>query len=65
VEADLYKYLMKNIVRRAKFLSTWGLSQMYFPGLYLTLVHGGFLHLKPTAGCQISILIFEICLVDG
>jgi hypothetical protein len=25
----------------------------------------GLLHLKPTAGCQISTLIFEIFLVEG
>jgi hypothetical protein len=30
---DLYKYPMKNILRTAKFLTTWGLSQRYFPGL--------------------------------
>jgi hypothetical protein len=29
VEWDLNKYTMKNILRTAKFLSTWGLSQKY------------------------------------
>jgi hypothetical protein len=29
----LYKYSMKNILRTAKFLTTWGLDQMYCPGL--------------------------------
>jgi hypothetical protein len=32
-EGGLYKYPMKNILRTAKFLTTWGLSQRYFPGL--------------------------------
>jgi hypothetical protein len=26
---------------------------------------GGFVHLKPTAGCQILTLIFELCFVEG
>jgi hypothetical protein len=29
----LYKYPMKNILRKTKFLTTWGLSQRYCPGL--------------------------------
>jgi hypothetical protein len=29
----LYKYPMKNILRTAKFLTTWGVNQRYFPGL--------------------------------
>ena len=29
----LYKYLMKNILKATKFLSTWGLSQRFCPGL--------------------------------
>jgi hypothetical protein len=33
LRGDLYKYPMKNILKTAKFLTTWGLSQMYFPGL--------------------------------
>ena len=33
VEGGLYKYHMKNILRMAKFLPTWGLNQRYCPGL--------------------------------
>jgi hypothetical protein len=33
VEGGLYKYPMNNILKTAKFLSTWGLSQRYFLGL--------------------------------
>ena len=33
MEGGLYKYPMKNILRTAKFLTTWGLSQRYCPGL--------------------------------
>jgi hypothetical protein len=29
----LYKYTMKNILRTAKFLPTWGFNQRYFLGL--------------------------------
>ena len=29
----LYKYPIKNILRTAKFLTTWGWRQRYFPGL--------------------------------
>jgi hypothetical protein len=29
----LYKYSMKNILKTAKFLSTWGFNQRYFLGL--------------------------------
>jgi hypothetical protein len=29
----LYKYPMKNILTTAKFITTWGLSQWYCPGL--------------------------------
>jgi hypothetical protein len=31
--AGLYKYSMKNILRTAKFLPTWGFNQRYFLGL--------------------------------
>ena len=37
----------------AQFLPTWGLSERYCPGLKHNCM-GGFLHLQPTAGCQIS-----------
>jgi hypothetical protein len=33
VERYLYKYAMKNILRTAQFLPTWGLRQRYFPCL--------------------------------
>jgi hypothetical protein len=32
MEGGLYKYSMTNILRTAKFLPTWGLSQRYCPG---------------------------------
>jgi hypothetical protein len=43
------------------------------PGQYLWLIRAfnwlkcmsGYLHLKPTVGCQISTLIFEFCFVEG
>jgi hypothetical protein len=55
----LYKYTIKNISRTAKFLPTFG----YLKGIarvfnWLKCL-GGIMHLKPTAGCQISNLIFE------
>jgi hypothetical protein len=37
----------------AQFLPTWGLSERYCPGLKHNCM-GGFLHLKPTVGCQMS-----------
>ena len=33
IEGDLYKYSMKNILKTAMFLTTWGLGQRYCPGL--------------------------------
>jgi hypothetical protein len=33
MEGVLYKYPIKNILRTAKFLPTWGFNQRYFPGL--------------------------------
>jgi len=36
MEGGLYKYLMKNISRTAKFLTNWGLCQRYCPGLSVT-----------------------------
>jgi hypothetical protein len=51
---------MKNILRTAKFLPTWDVNQRYFSRLFNWLkCLGGFLRLKPTAGCQISALIFD------
>jgi hypothetical protein len=62
---DLYEYPMKNILRTKKFLPTWGFNQRYFLGLNRLKCLGGFLHLKPTAGCQISTLIFNFLLWRG
>ena len=56
----LYKYLMKNISRTAKFLPIFGFRLTVLPGSFYWLkCLGGIMHLKPTAGYQISILIFE------
>jgi hypothetical protein len=33
MEGVLYKYPMKNILRTAKFLPTWGVIPRFFPGL--------------------------------
>jgi hypothetical protein len=33
MERVLYKYPIKNVLRTAKFLPTWGFNQRYFPGL--------------------------------
>jgi hypothetical protein len=33
MEGGLYKYPMENILRTAKFLTTWGINQRYYPGL--------------------------------
>jgi hypothetical protein len=32
-EGGVYYYLMKNILRTVKFLTTWELSERYCPGL--------------------------------
>jgi hypothetical protein len=33
VEGELYEYPMKNILRTAKFLPTWGFNQRYWQGI--------------------------------
>jgi hypothetical protein len=33
MEGGLYKYPMKNILRTAKFLPTWGVNERYFADL--------------------------------
>ena len=53
-----YAYLMNNSRRTAKFFATWGLSQRYSRAFKCLNCLGGIMHLKPTAGCQISTLIF-------
>jgi hypothetical protein len=58
MEGGLYKYLMKNILRTAKFLTTWGLSQRYFPGLWLTEVPGWVS--APQAHSRMSNISFDI-----
>ena len=65
MEGGLYKYPMKNILKTAKFLTTWGLSQRYCRVFNLFKCLDGFLHLKPTVGCQISTLIFEKKIMEG
>ena len=65
VEGGLYKYPMKNISRTAKvflaFEQVNGIARVFN---WLKCL-GGIMHLKPTAGCQISILIFEKILWRG
>jgi hypothetical protein len=58
MEGDLYKYPMKNILKTAKFLTTWGLSQRYCPGLKLTLVPGWVF--APEAQSRVSNVNFYI-----
>ena len=59
MEGGLYKYPMNNISKTAKFLPTG----IYVNGIVRVFncrkCLGGIMHLKPTAGCQISTLIFE------
>ena len=59
VEGGLYKYPMKNISRTAQFLSTFGQGKGIARVFNWLKCLGGIMHLKSTAGCQISILIFE------
>ena len=53
-----YKYPMTNFQRTSKFFLTWGLDQRYCPVFNWLKCLGGFLHLMPKAGCQLSTLIF-------
>ena len=65
VEGGLYKYPIKNISRTAKFLPIFGQVKdiaRFFNWLKCLC---GIMYLKPTAGCQISILIFEKKLWSG
>ena len=59
VEGDLYKYPIKNISRTAKFLPTFGQVKGIARVFNWLKFLGGIMHLKPTAGFQISTLIFE------
>jgi hypothetical protein len=55
----LYEYPMNNISRTAKFLPTFGQVKGIARIFNSVKCLGGIIHLKPTAECQISILIFE------
>jgi hypothetical protein len=59
VEGGLYKYPIKNISRTVKFLPTFSQVKGIGRVFYWLKCLGGIMHLKPTAGCQISIPIFE------
>ena len=59
VEGVLYKYLIKNISRTAKFLPTFGQVKGIARVFIWLKCLGGIMHLKYTAECQISTLIFE------
>ena len=68
MEEDLYKYPMKKYIAegRQSSLTTWGLSTKVLPRPLSDLsAWVGILHLKPTAECQISTLIFEYFFMDG
>jgi hypothetical protein len=52
-------------IKDAKFLPTWGVNQRYFWAFNRLKCLDGFPHLKPTAGCQISALIFDFFLWRG
>jgi hypothetical protein len=58
----LYEYPMKYSQWTAKFLPNWGLDQRYCPGRAFSRLKylNGILHLKPTAECRISTLIFGL-----
>ena len=58
MEGGLYKYPIKNILRTAKFLPTWGLSQMYLPGS-LTDLSAGWVF-APQAHSRVSNINFDI-----
>ena len=48
---------MNKYRRTTKFLSTWCFDQRYWRAFNWLTCLGGFLHLEPTVGCQISTLI--------
>jgi hypothetical protein len=59
VVGGLYKYPIKNLLRTAKFLPTfWQVKGIARVFNWLKCL-GGIMHLKPTAECQISTLIFK------
>ena len=53
---------MQNCHRTVKFFPIWGWNVRYFGALNWLKCLGGILHLKPTAGCQISTLLFGFVL---
>ena len=46
-------------------MRTWGLNKRYFRAFNWLKCLCGFLYLKPTTGCQLSTLIFDILLLKG
>jgi hypothetical protein len=65
MEGGLYKYPIKNISRTARFLPTFGQVKGIARIFNWHKCLGGIMHLKPTAGCQISIVIFDKKIVEG
>ena len=61
----LYKYPMKNISKTAKFLPAFGYVKGIARVFNWLKCLGGIMHLKPTAGYQMSTLIFEKKIVEG
>ena len=59
VEGGLYNYPIKKTSRTAKFLPTFGHGKGIARVFNWLKCVGGIMHIKPTVGCQISILIFE------
>ena len=58
LEGGLYKYPLKNILKTAKFLPTWGSNQRYYPILKLTEVPGWVS--APLAHSRVSNINFDI-----
>ena len=65
VEGGLYKYPIKNISRTAKVFPAFEQVKGIVRVFNWLKCLGGIMHPKPTAGCQISILIFEKTLWRG
>ena len=65
MEGDLYKYPLKIYHRRQSSCSRGDSIKGIVRAFSWLKCLGGFLHLKPTVGCQISTLIFEFSFVEG
>jgi hypothetical protein len=65
MEGDLYKYPIKIYHRRQSSCSRGDSIKGIVRAFSWLKCLGGFLHLKPTVGCQISTLIFEFSFVEG